>query len=391
MAYFVQLALPSAFLLLVFAAGEFAVRPIRKRNTLLAAVFTIFALILIRADSLFGGWLPAASALFEWPLPLNFWIGPLTYAYMREALGLGPVPGFAGCKSLASGASRASASRRSLLMHCAPGLLVFFVLIPNLLQPPEITGARIAGLIQYLQGAGPAPRDPYALLLPLGILHAAAYLGLIMRDMLLLLKLKHLRDHGTVRAFLLVVGIAFACSCLAVIGVVSGRPQWMGLSIGLLATIPVLLYILQRRHPHFFHDLENLLREERERARYRRSQLDGVNQDRLERRLAELMDRERVFAREDLSLTALAELLQITPHQLSEYFNHVRNINFAGFINAYRVNAARELLLADPKRTVLSIAYDVGFNSKSAFNEAFAKHAGVSPTRWRKTGADNPG
>ncbi len=373
MASVVVLLLPSAFLLLVFAAGELAVPQPRRRNAMLALIFVGFALILARAYLLFSGRMLSVPILYETTLPMNFWIGPLLYFYIREALGLA-----------ASDREPRLWSIRFLL-HFVPGLLVLILLIPNFLQSDAILIERITAVLNYLNGAGPLPRDPYGMLLPFSILHAASYLGLIMRDMILLLNVKSLRHESTVRAFLLVAGIAFLSSTLAIVGMALARRELMEFSIGLLASIPPLLYVFQRRFPRFFNDLESLLQKEKERARYQRSQLEGVNLELLESRLAELMDQERVFTREDLSLPALAEMLETTPHQLSEYFNHVRSINFAGYINGRRVEVAQELLLADADRTVLSIAYEVGFNSKSAFNEAFARHAGISPTAFRKS------
>ncbi|MEQ9362813.1 MAG: helix-turn-helix domain-containing protein [Leptospirales bacterium] len=384
MASFEYLALPSAFLLLVFAAGELAVRGIRKRNIVLALIFAGYALILARAWLLFSGWMLSAPFLYETTLPLNFWIGPLTFYYIRAAVG-------ARSSGFDAPPARGAASiMRGFHLHLVPGLLVLLILIPNLFEAGHERIERIRAVMSYLHEAGEAPRDPYVLLLPLGIVHAAIYLGLIMRDMLLLLSVKSLRNESTVRAFLLIAAIALLSSTVAIGGFLTARPDWMRFSIGLLSTIAPLLYILQRRYPSFFNELESLLQKERERVRYQRSQLEGVNLENLERRLTELMDGERVYVRDDLSLPGLAEMLDTTPHQLSEYFNHIRNVNFAGYVNGRRVEAAQRLLLLDQDRTVLSIAYEVGFNSKSAFNEAFAKHAGLSPTRFRKS-AGRPG
>ena len=372
------LALPSAFLLIVFAIGELSVPKIRKRNVLLAVAFVAFAFTLVRAFLLLRGWMIYIPHLYETALPLNFFLGPVVRTYMREALGL----------TAAGGASKNNKQKietQRLWPHLIPGLIVCGILIPNVLQPAAVKLERIAAFLEYMRTGAPI-HDPFALILPLGILHVATYLGLIMRDMVLLLSVQSLRHEGTVRAFLSIAGIALLSSLIAIAGIATARREFIEFSISLLAVIPPLLYIFQRRFPQFFNDLEALLKRERESARYQRSQLEGVNLADLEARLERLMETERLYTRDDLSLPALAELLGTTPHQLSEYFNHIRNVNFAGYINGRRIAAACELLLGDPSRTVLSLPYEVGFNSKSAFNEAFARHAGVSPTRFRKSG-----
>lgn len=66
--------------------------------------------------------------------------------------------------------------------------------------------------------------------------------------------------------------------------------------------------------------------------------------------------------------------------------DHIMGLHLFDFVNEYRINYAKELLL-DQKRqdlTVLEILYDAGFNSKSSFNTEFKKRTGVTPTEYRK-------
>ena len=131
---------------------------------------------------------------------------------------------------------------------------------------------------------------------------------------------------------------------------------------------------------------EEISRRRARRSTYQQSHLSGVDLRELEERLHRLMDTERLYTRDDLSLPAFAELLGTTPHRLSEYLNTVQRVSFSDYINRRRIDAARELLLSRPNDTVLAIAYDVCFNSKSAFNTAFARFTGASPTAFRKQG-----
>ena len=88
----------------------------------------------------------------------------------------------------------------------------------------------------------------------------------------------------------------------------------------------------------------------------------------------------KLYRDESLSLAGLAERAQLTGHQLSEYFNVQLQVNFSRYVNRHRVQAACELLVEKPELTVLNVAFEVGFNSKSVFNTAFSRETGLSPT-----------
>jgi AraC-like DNA-binding protein len=59
-------------------------------------------------------------------------------------------------------------------------------------------------------------------------------------------------------------------------------------------------------------------------------------------------------------------------------------MNFNTFINDFRIREAMNLMEENPDRNLLSIAFEVGFNSKSVFYDAFSRKTGLSPARYRK-------
>jgi YesN/AraC family two-component response regulator len=88
-----------------------------------------------------------------------------------------------------------------------------------------------------------------------------------------------------------------------------------------------------------------------------------------------------------LSLTSLAEKLEIPKQYISEILNIHMDTNFQDFVNGYRIDAFLERL-NDPKYSnysLLGIANDVGFSSKSNFYATFKKHKGITPTEYRKS------
>ncbi len=117
--------------------------------------------------------------------------------------------------------------------------------------------------------------------------------------------------------------------------------------------------------------------------RYANSKLLGLDTDGLLLRLNDLLERERIYRDETLTLKDLAGRLGISPHQLSELLNSRLNVNFRRLLATHRLKDAADLLLAAPERTVLEIALLVGFSSRTAFSEAFKQSCGVSPTQYR--------
>lgn len=93
----------------------------------------------------------------------------------------------------------------------------------------------------------------------------------------------------------------------------------------------------------------------------------------------------KIYKDSNLTLNILAKHLNSTPHILSQLINEQLKYNFNDFINSYRIEEAK-LMLADKGKnnfTIASIAYDCGFNTLSAFNTAFKKFTGLTPSQFR--------
>lgn len=108
-------------------------------------------------------------------------------------------------------------------------------------------------------------------------------------------------------------------------------------------------------------------------------------------RLREVMSRTQLYLDPQLSLRSLARRVGLPGREVSRLINICGGTHFFDFVNQYRTDRAAELL-ADPSwagRSILEIAYEVGFNSKSSFNAAFRKHQGVTPSSIRRDPADD--
>lgn len=98
--------------------------------------------------------------------------------------------------------------------------------------------------------------------------------------------------------------------------------------------------------------------------------------------LIQLMDSEKLFLDSRLSIKTVADKLGMSVNHLSQVINQQSGKNFFRFINEYRVDEAKKLLLdqSNQKYTILAIAYDCGFNSKSSFNTIFKQYTGKTPS-----------
>jgi len=102
--------------------------------------------------------------------------------------------------------------------------------------------------------------------------------------------------------------------------------------------------------------------------------------------LKSLMEEKKLYKTPKLNLTTIARELNTKPYLISQCLSEILGKNFNDFINEYRVQEVQHLL-SDPKNskfTLLSLALEAGFNSKSSFNRAVQKHLGVSPNQLKK-------
>jgi AraC-like DNA-binding protein len=104
--------------------------------------------------------------------------------------------------------------------------------------------------------------------------------------------------------------------------------------------------------------------------------------DTLEHALAE----EKVYLDPELTLSTLAERLKMPGPHLSQVINQRLNQTFTDLINGYRIDEAKRRLVDPAWRhySIMAIAEDVGFRSKSSFNEVFKKHAQMTPSQFRQ-------
>ena len=117
--------------------------------------------------------------------------------------------------------------------------------------------------------------------------------------------------------------------------------------------------------------------------------LKSTEAETLALKLQQYMETEKPYINPELCLNNLSAALDVYPHYITQILSTVFNQNFYDYINTYRIEEAKKQL-KDPKKsnfTILSIAFDCGFNSKTAFNRAFKQKTSQTPSVFRS--ADN--
>ena len=118
--------------------------------------------------------------------------------------------------------------------------------------------------------------------------------------------------------------------------------------------------------------------------KYQKSGLSDEASNELHRRLIDLMKRELLYKKSDLSIDDLGSRLGVHPNYLSQVINQREKKNFYDFVNGYRIDEFKRLVGSQQNLqfTLLSLAHDCGFSSKTSFNRYFRKSTGETPSAY---------
>lgn len=150
---------------------------------------------------------------------------------------------------------------------------------------------------------------------------------------------------------------------------------WISIAMA-KAALATFIHIFRRISPELFEEIKVAL--EKKNA----SRLEGIDLKELHFELIQIMATEKLYMKEDLTLAALADELDVKPHQLSEFLNKYMGMNFNLFVNQMRIEKAVQLLTETPGANILDIAFECGFKSKTAFNAAFRNIKKTSPSKY---------
>ncbi|MCS5664155.1 MAG: AraC family transcriptional regulator [Flavobacteriales bacterium] len=103
-------------------------------------------------------------------------------------------------------------------------------------------------------------------------------------------------------------------------------------------------------------------------------------------KITSIIEKDSVYFNPEYRLNDLANSCDISVHKVSQVINYVEGVSFSDLINRYRIEEAKKMLISEKFKTytILAIAHEVGFNSKTAFYNAFKKICERSPSDYIK-------
>jgi len=145
----------------------------------------------------------------------------------------------------------------------------------------------------------------------------------------------------------------------------------------LFVLILISAFILYRRYIHI------QLQKKKEQLKYVNSNLSKKIIEKINNDMNHILETKQLFLEPDLSLQKLAQEINTKPNYLSQTINTIHNCNFREYINTYRINYAKKMLINTALK-IEAVAYESGFNTISTFNIAFKKETGLTPSQFRK-------
>ena len=186
---------------------------------------------------------------------------------------------------------------------------------------------------------------------------------------------------------ILLIPLVSGILALAIVGPIRDFP-YPALGASIMLILIHLLYVLR---PGIFSGISDELKisepSDIDPPKYESSNLDEVQKARYYHQLLTYMEQRQPYLRQDLTRDQLAEGVKINSKYLSQIINEMGGMNFMDFVNGYRIKFAQQKLLnpAYSHFTVVAIAQEAGFRSRSAFYAAFKKITGMTPSTYRET------
>jgi AraC-like DNA-binding protein len=186
---------------------------------------------------------------------------------------------------------------------------------------------------------------------------------------------------GTVSAFLLNTVLILIYYSYGVLSV-----EFIGkTTVLIVCVLQIYLGYYGLKYTPVFLDIP--LPKKEEPAKYDKTGIDYETTKQKFKALLVYMEKEKPYLNTDLTLRELAKGFGVNDHHLSQMINEQANKNFYLFVNLYRLEEFIVLLKNKDydRYTILAIAYEAGFKSKSVFNTLFKKEKGMTPSEFRKT------
>ncbi|MEM7085195.1 MAG: helix-turn-helix domain-containing protein [Bacteroidota bacterium] len=118
--------------------------------------------------------------------------------------------------------------------------------------------------------------------------------------------------------------------------------------------------------------------------KYRNTGLTQAHSQELKNGLLQYMKTEKPYLNSNLRLDDLAEKLNLSRHHTSQVINEHFDTNFFDFINTYRIEEAKNLLVQNDHLNITDIIFSCGFNNRASFYKTFKKHTAMTPSEFNE-------
>ena len=274
------------------------------------------------------------------------------------------------------------------LLHLIPSLLYLILLLPSILQSPESKLEEITkSYLDRMRGTeitGEFPDNWIAAVI--FCTQPFVYIILIFRNLR-----RHAKSIREQFSFIETINLRWLNLLLVMIVVL--WCVWFlffifSVNIDDIIILPVLFSFLVYslgyfglRQPAIF----SQAKEKEAPKKYESSSLTAGQSKIILQRMTSAMEQDRLFKDPGLTLDKFADEINCPGRHVSQIINEQLNQNFFDFINRYRIEAAKQLIREKQNYTMLAVAYESGFHSKSSFNAAFKKYSGQTPTEFKKS------
>ena len=349
----------------------------RNANKWLALLLTVISLHLIEYAADITGITLQYPIFIATTYPLLFCMGPLYYIYCRYLL------------------DKSYKTTLKTILHFLPSLIVLLMMMPFYSMSNEAKVSLMSGIAQ-----DGIIKIPTGQLIFMGahVVQTVAYIFASYR--FIGKKEKELKDFSSdvivvkkiewLNAFSLYFSIYFLLYFIVVVLLTFINSYQFQLDYLLLLIIAISIYAIGYSaisNPEIFKAIPEFDLESFELNK--ETPVNGSrNSNRfpeLKEKLLQYMDSNKPYLKSDLKISELADSLAVPYYQLSQLINDEFLVNFYDFINKYRVEEAKKLLMEDNRNyKILAIAYEVGFNSKATFNRVFKKFTDLTPSEFKE-------
>ncbi|WP_205663328.1 helix-turn-helix domain-containing protein [Alteromonas facilis] len=356
----------------IIALLDVSKRPKERPNVYLQGLLLLLLVHLLGELFIFSGAYVYAPALAGAQFPFRVLLGPALYFYAHATMS--PDKGI---------------DKRLWMLALSGPVLVVLAMIPFMFMvSPE----------EKLALADPATKDPALWKIALFTCFSATTIFIVFTTVYLFLAFKLHRAHveqlqerfseieqrsfGWFRMILVIWGavwlmyaIEFSLNALGLVWGGSGK------LLPFLESIALAIFIQKALSQKILKPSEKGL------PRVSATRTVLLSKERMQQiasKLEHAMTHDQLFLNDNLSLNKLSESIAETENHISETLSQFLNTNFFQYVNRFRIEEAKKAL-QDSDKLVATIAYDVGFNSKSTFNTAFKKLVGHSPTAYRNS------